>query len=40
MSGVSYPLATHLGRQADDLLEMLLLRGYLYAVDDELRITE
>ncbi|WP_458210977.1 hypothetical protein [Haladaptatus sp. NG-SE-30] len=25
---------------ADDLLETLLLRGYLYNVDDELRITE
>lgn len=25
---------------ADDLLETLLLRGYLYEVDDELRITE
>ncbi|WP_227379186.1 hypothetical protein [Haladaptatus halobius] len=25
---------------ADDLLETLLLRGYLYEVDDDLRITE
>ncbi|MCO8242992.1 hypothetical protein [Haladaptatus sp. AB643] len=25
---------------ADDLLETLLLRGYLYEVDDRLRITE
>lgn len=24
----------------DDLLEMLLLRGYLYKVDDDLRITD
>lgn len=25
---------------ADDLLETLLLRGYLYEVDDDLRITD
>lgn len=25
---------------ADELLETLLLRGYIYEVDDELRITE